>query len=69
MLASICKFIQNEDKNGDMLQFYHEYLEGEVGKDAIMECAYRILTEWVEDGLEVTNRVKGYLEYLESNKK
>jgi hypothetical protein len=46
--------MQSQDKNGT-------WLEATIDeKDYILET----LTEWVNEGLEVTPRVKGYIDYL-----
>jgi hypothetical protein len=46
--------MQSQDKNGTWLE------ASENEKVYILET----LTEWINDGLEVTPRVKGYIEYL-----
>lgn len=57
MFQSILNFMQENDKNGEWL---------EAQKD---EAPYilQTLKEWINEGLELTERVKGYIEYLESS--
>lgn len=62
MLKSICNYIQSNDRNSDIMNAYQEYLNGELGKDAMFEMVTRILTEWKED-LEYTGMTKREEEY------
>lgn len=66
MLKSICQFIQSEDRNSDIMDFYQEVQNGESSEDSLIECVTRILTEWKEDyELDGMNkRIKGYYDYL-----
>lgn len=67
MLKHICKYIQANDRNGDIMDAYTEYQNGELGRDELTEICQNILGEWREDleiGGGLTKRVRGYYEYL-----
>jgi hypothetical protein len=66
MLESICKFMQQEDRNGDAMEMYKEFIQGELPKEVILEVCHRVINEWLEDGLELTKRIEGYMNYLNS---
>jgi histone deacetylase complex regulatory component SIN3 len=66
MLRSICNYIQNEDKNSDIMDAYEEYLNQELDKNTLVEICQNILGDWKED-LELngmTKREKDYYKYL-----
>ena len=65
MLKSICKFIQSEDKNSDIMEAYEEMLDGELDKDSLVLTCQMILGDWKEDlEQEMTPKLKGYYDYL-----
>lgn len=55
---SLLNFMQSQDSQGTWLE------ASEDEKDYILST----LNEWIMDGLEVTPRVSGYIEYLTINK-
>lgn len=64
MLQSICKFIQSEDRNSDIMDAYQEMLDGELDKDTLILILQRILGEWEEDLAPLNKRIQGYFKYL-----
>jgi hypothetical protein len=66
MLENICKFIQSEDRNSDIMDCYKEVLSGEMPEETLMIICYQNLNYYLVDGLEFTPRVKGYMDFLEN---
>lgn len=50
-LLYICRYLQRMDRNGDALQMYEEYLNGEISKEVVIEVCDRVLHEWLGDTL------------------
>ena len=65
MLKSVINFMNQEDKNGEWFEFYNEYQNGEVDFDYVVDYLHETLFVWMEDGLELTPRIDGYVDYLE----
>lgn len=67
MLNSICKWVQSEDKNSDIMQAYEEMLDGELDENTLVEILQNVLGDWKEDIFlygTPTKRVKDYYSFL-----
>lgn len=65
-IFSACNYIQEMDRNADILDFYQEYLNDEAEYETIVESLTSIFTEWVEDMLMngLNEREKAILDSL-----
>ncbi len=48
-LRSICAFMQSNDKNGEFDQLFDDYMNDELGYDAVLECLQMSLQNWILD--------------------
>jgi hypothetical protein len=55
-LENVCKFIQRNDRNSDIMDCYSEYLNNEIPKETLLEICERILNEWLEDSLTINDQ-------------
>jgi hypothetical protein len=62
MLKNICNYIQENDKNSDIMQAYQEMLDGEMDENTIIEICQNILGDWKED-LEINGMTKREQDY------
>jgi hypothetical protein len=66
MLYSICKYIQENDRNSDIMQAWDEFLDNAMDRNDLVTICQMVLEGWKED-LNIsgmTNREKGFYEYL-----
>jgi hypothetical protein len=66
MLHSICKYIQENDRNSDIMQAWEEFLDNAMDRNDLVTICQMVLEGWKED-LNITgmtNREKGFYEYL-----
>jgi hypothetical protein len=66
MLHSICKYIQENDRNSDIMQAWDEFLDNAMDRNDLVTICQMVLEGWKED-LSIsgmTNREKGFYEYL-----
>jgi hypothetical protein len=66
MIKSICNYIQNGDRNSDIMDAYKEMERGDMELNQLEDICRMILTDWKED-LELngmTKREKEYYSYL-----
>jgi hypothetical protein len=66
-LKTICKYIQENDKNGDIMDAYQEMLNGELPENTLIEICQNILGGWKEDIFDFgtpTNREIQIYSYL-----
>lgn len=64
---SICKFIQEQDRNSDIMEAWEEYCDQELDHWTLTEILQDILSAWKEDfilGDSMTPRIQGYYNYL-----
>lgn len=54
-LKDACRFIQRNDRNGDIMDFFNDYLVeyGAEGMKPVRDCALRILVEWFDDSITI----------------
>jgi hypothetical protein len=65
-LKNICRYIQQNDRNSDIMDAYEEYLDDVIDRNTLTEICQNVLGGWKED-LEIngmTPREKAYYEYL-----
>lgn len=64
---SICKFIQEQDRNSDIMEAWEEYCDQELDHWTLTEILQDILSAWKEDFIltdSMTPRIQGYYKYL-----
>lgn len=67
MMKSICKYIQENDRNSDIMEAYEEMLDGELDQNTLTEICQNILGGWKEDIFDFgtpTKREKDIYSYL-----
>jgi hypothetical protein len=62
MLESICKYIQSNDRNSDIMDAFKEYQNGELPYEALVNILKMVLSDWKED-IEYSGMTKREAEY------
>ena len=67
MLKEICRFIQADDRNSDIMACYEEYLDGEMDKNTLIEICQNALGAAKEDYImsgQLVGNIASYYKWL-----